>query len=280
MDLEAHLAQWDVTNKAAAVLDWGDNAHAHGVESALVATAGDIHRVFELASVTKLLCAYGFLIAISEGVVELDTPCGPTDATVKHLLAHAAGVGFSQDDPIKKPEQRRIYSSYGFELLSAAVERETDIPFPEYLHEAVFAPLGMHNSLLHGSAGHGARSSVYDLTLFAREVLFPQLLDDQTVAQACHTTFPGLAGIVPGYGMYKPCDWGLGFEIKGAKNPHWTGQSMPSDVVGHFGQSGTYMWLHRPSKRAMIALTDRAFGPWAKEVWGQTNDHIWQELTH
>ena len=38
--------------------------------------------------------------------------------------------------------------------------------------------------------------------------------------------FPGLTGVLPGYGHQKPNDWGLGFEIRDAKSPHWTGAAV------------------------------------------------------
>ncbi|NLF89976.1 MAG: serine hydrolase, partial [Corynebacterium marinum] len=70
----------------------------------------------------------------------------------------------------------------------------------------------------------------------------------------------------------------LGFEIKGDKDPHWTGSNMPADTFGHFGQSGTYLWVAPNTGRAMVALTDRPFGDWAKPLWSETNAAIWEEL--
>ncbi len=237
---------------------------------------GDPSRSFELASVTKLLSAYGFLIAVEEGIFELDQKIYENGATVAHLLSHAGGVGFKKGDPVRDINQRRIYSSYGFELLADAVSAEAEMTFAEYLTAAVFEPLGMANTVLWGSPGHEARSTVADLAKFTQEVLEPTLLSEQTVATACVEHFSGLNGVVPGYGMQKPCPWGLGFEIHGNKNPHWLGADMPEDVVGHFGQSGTYIWLHRPTGRAMVMLTDRPFGEWAKPLWAETNNAIWQ----
>ena len=59
-----------------------------------VATAGDQNRIFELASVTKLLSAYSFMVAVEEGAFDLDTVITEQGATVRHLLSHAGGVGF------------------------------------------------------------------------------------------------------------------------------------------------------------------------------------------
>lgn len=264
------LQQWPAHNVAAGV-----------VNGANTSTTGDVHRVFELASVTKPIVAYGVLVAVEEGVFDLDTPLGPAGSTVRHLLAHASGVGFASREPERAPGERRIYSSAGFEILADAIGEESGIDFPDYLREAVFDPLGMRDTNLYGSAGHGATSTVHDLLLFVAEVLQPTLLDVQTVADAASVQFPELSGIVPGYGMFKPCPWGLGFEVKGSKGAsreHWTGTLLPPDTIGHFGQSGTFLWVHRPSMRAMAVLTDYAFGTWAKPLWSETNDAIWRRM--
>lgn len=261
------VKQWPVENSAATVI-----ANGH------VTTCGDLSRIYKLASVTKPVAAYGFLMAVEEGVFELDTPLGPEGSTVRHLLAHASGVGFDNPEPERKPGERRIYSSAGFEILADAVTAEAGMWFSEYLLEGVFKPLGMNNSELYGSAGHHMYSTASDLTKFVQELLNPTLLHSSTVEEAFNIQFEGLDGIVPGYGMQKPSPWGLGFELRGNKSPHWTAPSMPADVAGHFGQFGTYLWIHRPTQRAMVALTDRDFGPWAKPLWSETNEAIWNEL--
>ncbi|MCP1386810.1 beta-lactamase family protein [Corynebacterium sp. TA-R-1] len=263
--LEAHLAGWPADNVAAAIVGTHE------------ATFGDTSRVFELASVTKLLSAYGVLMAVEEGAFELDDACGPADSTVRHLLAHASGVGFDTREPQKPVGERRIYSSAGYEILADHVEETTGIAFPEYLREGVFEPLGMDTAELAGSAGHGGRASVRDLALFASELLSPTLLAPETLGEAMRNQFGDLRGVVPGYGMQKPCPWGLGFEIKGEKSPHWTGDGMPETTCGHFGMSGSYLWV--AGDVAMVALTDREFGDWAKPLWQETNTAIWNELS-
>lgn len=251
-----------------------DNVSA-GLVGRASEVVGDTERVYELASVTKLLSAYGVLLAVEEGAFGLDDPLGPEGSTVRHLLAHASGVGFDTRDPQKPVGQRRIYSSAAYEILAEHVEATTGIPFPEYVREGVFAPLGMDTAVLEGSAGHGGRASLSDMLLFADELLQPQLLMD--LAPAFENQFGDLRGIVPGYGMQKPCPWGLGFEIKGEKAPHWTGDGMPAETVGHFGMAGTYLWV--ADGVAMVALTDREFGDWAKPLWQETNTAIWEALS-
>ena len=45
----------------------------------------------------------------------------------------------------------------------------------------------------------------------------------ETHAEATTVQFPGLDGVLPGFGVQRPNDWGLGFEIRDDKSPHWTG---------------------------------------------------------
>lgn len=244
----------------------------------MVHTVGDMSRRFPLASVTKLLTAYAALLAVEEGAVGLDDPMGPPGSTLRHLLAHASGVAFDSREQIRPAGERRIYSSAGYELLADALEALTEIPFPEYLREGVCAPLGMDATALEGSAGHGGVSTAADLLIFARELFDPALLHPQTLREAFSPQFPDLRGIVPGYGMHKPCPWGLGFEVHGRKWPHWVGESMPENVVGHFGMTGTYLWVAPEQKCAMGVLTDRDFGSWAVRRWAQFNDRVWAAL--
>ena len=261
------VKQWPVDNFAAAVID-GDDIHR----------VGDLGKVFHLMSVTKPLSAYGFLMAVEEGIFELDTPLGPEGSTVRHLLAHASGVGFNADDRVRTPGERRIYSNHGFQILADAVTDAAGMDFAEYLRQGVMEPLGMEWTRLRGEAGWEAEGTAHDLITFLLELMHPTLLHPSTIAEATTVQFPDLNGIVPGYGMMKPCPWGLGFEIKGAKDPHWTGPNMPADTFGHFGQSGTYLWVAPNTGRAMVALTDRPFGDWAKPLWSETNAAIWEEL--
>lgn len=261
-------SEWPVDHVAVAVV--GDDGR--------VATEGEPDRVFELASVTKLLAAMGVLLAVEEGAFGLDTPAGPEGATVRHLLAHASGLAFDEDRERAAPGEQRIYSSAGFEVLADLVAAETGMTFAEYLSEGVFSPLGMDATELWGPAGHGARSTAADLALFAGELLRPHLLARQTLDEATTLQFPGLEGILPGYGRQRPNDWGLGFELRDGKSPHWTGARNSPRTFGHFGQSGTFLWVDPDARLACVALTDRAFGAWAKPLWPALSDAVLESL--
>lgn len=269
MDSVRLIEQWPVDNAAAVVV---------AADGTVVGSHGDLTRVYPLASVTKPLVAYTALIAVEEGVFELDTPAGPPGATVRDLLAHTSGLAFSQHKVVAAPGDRRLYSSAGFEQLADALTERSGIQFADYQHAALEVALGMKSTRLEGSAGAGAVSTAGDLALFAAELQRPTLLDESTLAQATAVVSPGLNGVLPGFGHQKPNDWGLGFELRGNKSPHWTGSNSSPRTFGHFGQSGTFLWVDPDAGLACVALTDRDFGPWAAQAWPAFTDAVLAEL--
>ncbi|MET8975919.1 serine hydrolase domain-containing protein [Streptomyces sp. NPDC004539] len=263
------IENWPVPTAAAGVV------RADGV---VLGTHGPAGHRFPLASVTKPLAAYAALVAYEEGAIDLDEPAGPPGATVRQLLAHTSGLAFDEHRVMAPPGDRRLYSNAGFEQLGDHIAKATDIPFPEYLRQAVLEPLGMTDTTLDGSPAKDATSTVADLLRFAAEVQIPRLLDPRTVLEAMTVQFPGTKGVLRGYGHQNPNDWGLGFEIRDAKSPHWTGSSSSPRTFGHFGQSGTFLWIDPDAGAACVALTDRDFGPWAVEVWPAFTDGVLAQL--
>ncbi|MFJ4470872.1 serine hydrolase domain-containing protein [Streptomyces sp. NPDC089424] len=260
--------------------DWPVPIAAAGVvraDGAVLGVRGPADRRFPLASVTKPLAAYAVLVAYEEGAVEFDEPAGPPGSTVRHLLAHTSGLAFDEHRVTAPPGQRRLYSNAGFEQLGDHVAKATDIPFAEYLRQAVLEPLGMASTSLEGSPAKDGVSTVEDLLRFAAEIQAPRLLDPRTVAEAMSVQYAGTKGVLPGYGLQNPNDWGLGFEIRGSKSPHWTGAHSSPRTFGHFGQSGTFLWSDPEAGLACVALSDRAFGPWAVEAWPPFTDAVLAE---
>ncbi|NKX55331.1 serine hydrolase domain-containing protein [Arthrobacter mobilis] len=263
------IGGWPVQNAAAAVV---------GADGKVLGSHGDQRRRYKLASVTKLLTAGAVLVALEEGALELDQPAGPEGSTVRHLLAHSGGYDFADRTVRYRPGERRLYSNAGFEVLAETLEQSAGIPFADYLREGLLDPLGMADTSLEGSPAAGAVSTVADLVLFAAELQRPALLDPSTVAAATTVVYPGLAGVLPGFGRQQDNAWGLGFEIRNAKSPHWTGTGSSPRAFGHFGQSGTFLWVDPDAGAACVALTDRDFGPWAAEAWPAFTDGVLAEL--
>lgn len=263
------IDSWPATHAASAVI---------AADGAVLGSHGDADRRFPLASVTKLLSAYACLVAVEEGAFELETPAGPEGSTIRHLLAHTSGYDFAERTVRFAPGERRQYSNVGFDVLAEALEKATGIGFADYLAEAVLQPLGMASTSLDGSAAADGTSTLNDLVQFATELQSPTLLDVQTHSQATHVAFPNLAGILPGYGRQKNNTWGLGFEIRSTKSPHWTGLTNSPDTYGHFGQSGTFLWVDPVLDAACVTLTDKDFGPWAVEAWTPFCDLVVTEI--
>lgn len=269
----------------AQVDDWEPDTVAVGVTDpdGAIATHGPVDQVLPIASLTKPLAAYASLVAIQDGALHLDEPAGPDDdvhdITVRHLLAHASGLPPDEGGPTSAPGRRRIYSNHGYETLGALVAERTGRPFSEHLDMEVLQPLGMTSTTLDGSPAHAARSTVTDLLAFARELLEPTLIDADLHELATTVAFPGLEGVLPGYGRQSPNDWGLGLEVRGTKDPHWTGTRFDPSTFGHFGRSGSYLWVEPTRRLASVSLADRDFGPWAVEAWPPFSDAILEALS-
>jgi CubicO group peptidase (beta-lactamase class C family) len=258
--------------------DWPTPLAAAGVVRGpeVVATHGPRDEVLHWASVTKLVTALGALVAAEEGVIDLDEPAGPEGSTVRHLLAHASGLPFEPGAPTGQPGRRRIYSNVGFETLADQIAERAEMPFADYLVAGVMQPLGMRAEL-RGSPAADLHGSLDDLLILARELLRPTLVAQETLAEATTVQFPGLAGVLPDFGRFDPNDWGLGFELRDEKSPHWTGTRNSSRTFGHFGGSGTFLWVDPEAGVALGVLTNLDFGDWAKEAWPRLSDAVLAE---
>ena len=228
------------------------------------------------ASVTKLATALAALVAAEEGTIELDEPAGPPGSTLRHLLAHASGLAPDGLAPIASPAERRIYSNSGFELVAQAVEQAAEMPFADYLREAVLEPLGL-SAVLEGSPASGLVGPLDDLARLGQELLEPTLVAPETLAEATEVAFPSLIGVLPGFGRMVPNDWGLGFELRDAKEPHWTGAHNSPGTFGHFGRTGTFLWVDPEARVALACLSDLTFGEWAREAWPRLSDAVLAE---
>ena len=86
--------------------------------------------------------------------------------------------------------------------------------------------------------------------------------------------FPGIKGVLPGFGRMEPNDWGVGFELRDAKSPHWTGARNSPRTFGHFGRTGSFLWVDPERGLALACLTDLAFGDWARDAWPRLADAV------
>ena len=266
MEALRQVDSWPVGNAAVGLARAAD----------LVATHGDAEARLPWASVTKLATSLAVLVAAEEGAIDLDEPAGPPGSTIRHLLAHASGLPPEAGEPIALPGARRIYSNAGFEALAMTVSQRAEMRFGDYLQQAVLDPLSL-TATLEGSPASGISGSLEDLLALGRELLAPTVVAPETLAEAVSVAFPGLVGVLPGYGRMDPNVWGLGFELRDEKRPHWTGVRNSPRTFGHFGQSGSFLWVDPDAGIACACLTDGRFGDWAKDAWPKLADAVLAE---
>jgi CubicO group peptidase (beta-lactamase class C family) len=245
----------------------------------VVVSRGPIDQVQQLASVTKVITTWAILVAHEEGTIDLDQPAGPPGSTIRHLLAHAAGLAVDEAVVVATPASKRIYSNAGFDVLVDVLAAATSMPWQRYVREAVIEPLAMSSTTLGNSGAHGASGTVRDLLALANELRNPILISPQTWHDATSVQFPGLDGVLPGFGRQQPNDWGLGVERRGAKSPHWTSQRWSERSFGHFGRSGSFVVVDPTINLAVVSLCGNDFGPWATTCWPALLDDLHQAAT-
>jgi CubicO group peptidase (beta-lactamase class C family) len=261
------IDDWPVDFAAAGVVDPDGTVWMHGEET----------RAVRLASVSKPVAALATLVAAEEGVVDLDEPAGPPASTVRHLLAHASGLPFEGTEPIARPGHRRIYSNEAFRVLAGHVAARAEMPFAAYVREAVCTPLaiGLDPS---GDPGSGMHASLGDVLAIGRELLGPRLVADETRDEMTSVQFPGLSGVLPDHGRFDPLDWGLGVQLN-TRPPSWMGTVASARTYGHFGGTGTFLWVDPDARVVCAALTTREFDEWAKAAWARFADAVLEELS-
>ena len=229
------------------------------VENNVPANAESAYR---LASVTKTVTAVAVLALIEEGKIDLDAPIQQYvpyfprkkwPVTVRQLLGHIGGIShykndadenhikepkntrealaiFQDFDLVAEPGTRYTYSTYAYNLLGAAIEGASGLPYGQFIKSRILDPLDMSGTRLdhpleiipnrvHGYqligrelknseyvdissrfAGGGLRSTVVDLLKFARGIIDGKLLQEATWRQM----FAPMAlrnGLLTGYGM-------------------------------------------------------------------------------
>ncbi len=137
--------------------------HAFGIKEAGTGRPVNVETVFEAASLSKPVFAYGVLKLVEQGKLELDVPLTTylpkpyitgderlAKITARIVLSHRTGFPNWRDGdslPIYfTPGERFSYSGEGYIYLQRVVEQITGKPLNEYMTEAVFTPLGMTSS--------------------------------------------------------------------------------------------------------------------------------------
>ncbi len=178
------------------------------------------------------------------------------------------------------------YGNLGYGLAAIIVERLTGMPFAAALRDLVLGPLGVDGYLgtepprapalladIRGSSppelesfnsafyrslalpwaclvltAEGAMRLVRAFAGRPAGFVSPALLDD-----ACRSQTDGLPGGSAPPLWYRDCPWGVGPDIRGAKQPHWAPPNAAPQSLGHAGASGCIAW-HDPGSDLSYAI--------------------------
>ncbi|MGC8509413.1 MAG: serine hydrolase [Acidimicrobiales bacterium] len=229
----------------------------------VAARDGAVDELRAWASVSKMVVSLAMGVEFEEGRHRPDEVVGPHGVTIAALLSHASGLGLEEGDPVVAPETKRVYSNYAVDYLVRVVVGEGDPA--SWLDRRVLGPLGMRDSRLEGRPAAGVMGSTSDLATLAAAWLRPDLVGVATRDRLRTPYRDDLDGIVPGFGRFSPCPWGLGPEVRGTKR-HWMGD-WPADSFGHFGQSGALILLNAHEQIGVVATSTEPFGRWAVDLW-------------
>ncbi|HEU0013661.1 MAG TPA: serine hydrolase domain-containing protein [Longimicrobium sp.] len=152
---------------------------------------------FRIGSVSKPLTAAGLMRLVQAGRLDLDAPvrryvpswaAGEGDGpTLRQLAGHLGGIRhyrgdeemsarrwgsvreslalFDADPPVAPPGERFHYSTYGYTLLSAAMEAAAGMEFTRWMRDSVFQPLGMTRTVPDSAGGRVPdRAAFYEAT--------------------------------------------------------------------------------------------------------------------
>ena len=234
-----------------------------GGSTKVIVTEGALDEVRPWASVSKMAVSLAFAVEVDWGLHEVSERLGPRGATLANLLSHSSGLGLEVDDSTVDVSTKRVYSNYGIDVAVQAITEGSDAG--SWLDGRVFAPLGMTRTRLAGRPSSGVVGSTNDMRLLAEAWLRPDAISKETRNRFITPYAPQLAGIVPGFGRFSPCPWGLGPEVRGNKS-HWMGD-WPPESFGHFGQTGSLMLLNAHEGIGVVATSTEVFGPWAVALW-------------
>lgn len=199
--IDSLFANWNkpgMPGAAVGVLHEGKLIYAKGFGEADLETGAPItpETIFHVASVSKQFTAYAVVLLAQEGKLALnddirkylpEVPDFGKTITIRHLMNHTSGLrdqwnllamaGWRLDDVITKeqifnlirrqkelnfePGSAYAYCNTGYTLLGEIVGRVTKQPFPDWMQQHVFKPLGMKNTLFYDNQERIVKGRAY-----------------------------------------------------------------------------------------------------------------------
>ena len=287
----------------------------------------DDRTLWDLASLSKVVgMTSAMMQLVAQGKVSLDAPVqrylpdwtGPNKdrVTIRNLLTHTSGLPPDQPPGSKPydeithnadsvamllyttpldtlPGVKMVYSDVGAYIAGRVVEKVSGEKLDVYLHEHVFEPAGMHETMynppaslipriaptefdprrgglvrgkvhderayyLGGVSAHaGIFSTAHDLTRFAQMYLNDGVIDGVRVLPAAQirqfTQYQDSTFSDRAIGWQKPDFPGM----KYTSGPAWAGHLMSSRAFGHTGFTGTSIGIDPANDLFIILLTNR-----------------------
>lgn len=192
------------------------------------------------------------------------------------------------------PGEQLRYSNAGYGVLARLMELVSGESVWATTQRAVLTPLDMANTTPHPRAEHEPRlafladsanagtdheayNSTYwknlgipwaglygtprDLVRFGGACIShePVILSRTGMKLMTSDQTDGVPGGVESAKVHWPVgSWGFGWEVKGDKRRHWTGEYTSPRTVCHFGQSGTLLWADPDTGIAIAVFSNRA----------------------
>lgn len=167
-DIPELMTQADVPGMSVALIRDGKLVwnRGFGVKNAETKEPVTNDTIFEAASLSKVVAAYGVLKLVDEGRLDLDVPLSKylgnnydvgddprlNLVTARRVLSHTAGFPNWRPEGSKTlpmnftPGEKFSYSGEGFVYLSKVVEKIKNMSFEDFMQKTVLIPLGMTNS--------------------------------------------------------------------------------------------------------------------------------------
>lgn len=220
---------------------------------------------------------------------------GPRDARYLEMVDIEAVIDQMCQLPLGfAPGSRLRYSNAGFGVLARLAERVAGEPFWDVTRERVLDPLGLVDIVanpigplatrvahLADSSHAGTAIETYnsdywrslalpwgglygtprDAVTFAASFLpgGPRILSGAAIAAMTTDQTLGVPGGVESARVqWDPGRWGLGWEVKGDKRRHWTGELTSPRTFCHFGHAGTLLWSDPERDLALAVFANRA----------------------
>lgn len=233
------------------------------------------------------------------------------EASFDDIVASAAMIA-----PLEEPGLGVRYSNVGYWIAGGAIAAAAGKPFAGVLRAEALEPAGLRDVVIApdadlgdrlarrygkakimnapygralGSPGGGLFATATDLVRFASIFLAggvtpegTRLLGPAAVRLMTTDQTGGLGGGIADLREWPVCSWALGWEIKGPKREHWTGDLTSPATFAHPGQSGCLLWADPASGIAVAILANRDLSTgWtvAPARWARLNNAIVAALT-